>query len=193
MWIDSNERVYISLPGVPFEMKGILSDYGFDKIKQRFETPVIVHRIIKTSGIGESALAELIADWEAQLPEHIGLAYLPSSGEVKLRLTGNGIDEVLVQKQIQKEIDTVLPFIEKHVYGYDTDTLEQVVGRLLKAQGKTLSTAESCTGGYLAHLITSVPGSSAYYKGSVIAYSNEIKTTLLNVPSGILSQYGRGK
>lgn len=190
IWIEANGTVFISLPGVPFEMKGILSDIGFNKIRARFKTPVIVHRIIKTSGVGESILAEQIAAWEKELPKHIGLAYLPSAGEVKLRLTGTGTNQALVTAQIQEQIEIVLPLIEKYVYGYDNDTLEIVIGRLLKQQGKTLSTAESCTGGYLAHLITSVPGSSNYYKGSIIAYSNNIKTQLLDVPSGILSKYG---
>ena len=190
MWIDTNNKVYISLPGVPYEMKGILSDYGFEKLKWRFKTPIIAHRIIKTVGIGESALAEIIADWEAKLPAHIGLAYLPSAGEVKLRLTGSGDNEEFLKQEIQEQINIVLPLIHKYVYGYDEDRLETAVGRILKEQNKTLSTAESCTGGYLAHLITSVPGSSSYYKGSIIAYSNDIKTSLLDVPSGILTQYG---
>lgn len=190
MWFDVNGTVYISLPGVPFEMKGILSDFGFDKLKLRFKTPNIVHRIIKTSGVGESTLAESIADWEAALPSHIGLAYLPSSGEVKLRLTGSGMQVDVLQAEIQQQIDNVLPLIEKYVYGFDTDTLEYTVGRLLKEKHKTIATAESCTGGYLAHLLTSIAGSSAYFNGSVIAYQNKIKTDFLNVPAEVLSVHG---
>jgi nicotinamide-nucleotide amidase len=190
MWIDENNKIFISLPGVPYEMKGILTDHGFNRIKQRFQTPVIFHKVIKTAGIGESALAEIISQWEDQLPAHIGLAYLPSAGEVKLRLTGSGADEISIKEEIDKQLQGVMPLIQKYVYGFDEDKLETAVGRLLKKHSKTLATAESCTGGYLAHLITSVPGSSAYYKGSVIAYSNEIKTKLLDVPSGILIQYG---
>ncbi len=190
MWIDVNDTVYISLPGVPYEMKGILSDFGFTKLKQRFQTPVIVHKVIKTIGIGESALAELIADWEASLPKHIGLAYLPSAGEVKLRLTANGESESILKQEIENLILSVFPLIGKYVYGFDNDTLEMAVGKLLKNSGKTIATAESCTGGYLAHLLTLVPGSSAYYAGSIIAYQNTIKTQFLDVPSGILTQYG---
>jgi len=190
MWMDVNDVVYISLPGVPYEMKGILSDFGFEKLRHRFQTPTIVHKVIKTSGIGESALAEIIADWEAALPKHIGLAYLPSAGEVKLRLTANGDHADVLKQEIQNQIDKVLPLIGKYVYGFDNDTLEAAVGRLLKAKGKTISTAESCTGGYLAHLLTSVPGSSAYYIGSIVAYQNAIKTQLLNVPESVLQQDG---
>jgi nicotinamide-nucleotide amidase len=190
MWFDVNGVVYISLPGVPFEMKGILSDVGFDKLKHRFQTPHIIHRVIKTSGVGETTLAELIADWETALPPHMGLAYLPSAGEVKLRLTGSGDNLEQLQAEIQQQVDSVLPSIEKYVYGFDADTLEYTVGQLLKKQNKTIATAESCTGGYLAHLLTSVAGASAYYSGSVVAYQNKIKTDFLDVPAEVLSKYG---
>ncbi|WP_018342189.1 competence/damage-inducible protein A [Cytophaga aurantiaca] len=190
MWMDVNNVVYISLPGVPYEMKGILSEFGFTKIKNRFQTPVIVHRMIKTIGIGESTLSEIIKEWENALPKHIGLAYLPSAGEVKLRLTGVGENEAQIKTEIQQQINDVLPLIHTHVYGYDEDTLQKSVGDLLKSKNKTIATAESCTGGYLAHLLTSVPGASAYYYGSIIAYQNIIKTQLLDVPSGILQQHG---
>ncbi len=190
MWFNVNNVVYISLPGVPFEMKHILKDFGFDKIKQHFKTPVIAHRMIKTIGIGESTLSEIIAGWEAALPAHMSLAYLPSAGEVRLRITGTGENQEQLNAEIQHEIDQVLPLISAHVYGFDDDTLEYAVGQLLKKNNKTIATAESCTGGYLAHLLTSVPGSSAYYHGSVIAYQNKIKTELLDVPSGILTTYG---
>jgi nicotinamide-nucleotide amidase len=190
MWMDVNKVVYISLPGVPYEMKGILSEYGFDKIKNRFQTPTIVHRLIKTGGVGESTLAEIIVDWENALPKHIGLAYLPSAGEVRLRLTAVGEDAAKLQKEIQEQIDTVLPLIKQYVYGFDEETIQSAVGKLLKSKNKTISTAESCTGGYLSHLLTSEPGASAYYYGSIIAYQNTIKTQLLDVPSGILQQHG---
>lgn len=190
MWFDNNDVVYISLPGVPYEMKDILKSFGFEKLKLRFQTPVIVHKVIKTSGIGESTLAEIIADWENSLPKHLGLAYLPSAGEVKLRITGTGNNQENLRVEIQLEIEKILPLISNHVYGFDTDTLEYSVGQLLKSKNKTIATAESCTGGYLAHLLTSVPGSSAYYYGSIIAYQNKIKTEFLDVPSGILSVHG---
>jgi nicotinamide-nucleotide amidase len=190
MWMDVNNVVYISLPGVPFEMKSILSEYGFQKIKNRFQTPVIVHRMIKTSGIGESVLSEIVAQWENALPKHISLAYLPSVAEVKLRLTAVGENEDQLKKDIQKEIDTVLPLIHSHVYGFDDETPQKFIGDLLKSKNKTIATAESCTGGYLAHLLTSVPGASSFYYGSIVAYQNAIKAQLLDVPSGILQQHG---
>lgn len=190
MWMDVNNVVYISLPGVPYEMKGILSEFGFAKIKNRFQTPVIVHRMIKTIGIGESTLSEIIAAWEKALPKHIGLAYLPSAGEVKLRLTGVGENEEQLKTEIQQQITAVLPLIHTHVYGFDDDTLQKAVGNLLKSKNKTISTAESCTGGYLAHLLTSEAGASAYFYGSIVAYQNSIKTQLLDVPTGILLQHG---
>lgn len=190
MWIDINNVVYISLPGVPTEMKSILNEFGFNKIKNRFQTPKIVHRLIKTSGIGESTLAEIIEEWENALPKHIGLAYLPSIGEVKLRLTAVGENQEELKSDIQKQIDAVLPLIHTHVYGFDDDTLQKSVGDLLKSKNKTIATAESCTGGYLAHLLTSVPGASSFYYGSIVAYQNTLKTQLLDVPSGILQQYG---
>ena len=190
MWMDLNNVVYISLPGVPYEMKGILKEFGFDKIKNRFQTPTIVHRMIKTSGIGETTLSEIIQTWENALPKHIGLAYLPSAGEVKLRLTAVGENEEQLKNEVQNEIDAVLPLIHAHVYGFDDDTLQKSVGDLLKSKNKTISTAESCTGGYLAHLLTSIAGSSSFYYGSIVAYQNTIKTQLLDVPSGILQQHG---
>jgi nicotinamide-nucleotide amidase len=190
MWIDVDDVVYISLPGVPSEMKSILSEFGFDKIKKRFQTPVIVHRMIKTSGIGESVLSEMIAHWENALPKHISLAYLPSIAEVKLRLTGIGENETQVKNEIQKEIDTVFPIIHKYVYGFDDETPQKFIGDLLKSRHKTIATAESCTGGYLAHLLTSEPGASSFYHGSIIAYQNTIKTQFLDVPEDILQQHG---
>lgn len=190
MWMDVNDVVYISLPGVPFEMKGILNEFGFDKIKARFETPIIAHRLIKTSGIGESNLSEIIADWENTLPKHISLAYLPSLGEVKLRLTAVGENETQLHNEIQIEINRVLPLIEKYVFGFDGDTLEKSIGDLLKSKNKTIATAESCTGGYIAHILTSIPGASAYFGGSIVAYQNAIKTQFLDVPAGIIKQHG---
>lgn len=190
MWMDVNDVVYISLPGVPHEMKGILSEFGFQKIKKRFDTPVIVHRLIKTTGIGETTLSEIISDWENALPNHIRLAYLPSLGEVKLRLTGLGENEDRIHTEIQHQIDAVIPYIQHYVYGYDSDTLALSVGNLLKSKNKTIATAESCTGGYLAHLLTSEPGSSEFFVGSIVAYQNAIKTQYLEVPSGVLQYDG---
>lgn len=190
MWFEQDGKVIISLPGVPYEMKGILSDSGLEKLRAHFNPPAILHRVIKTGGIGESIIAIIIKDWENKLPKHIRLAYLPSAGEVKLRLTGTGTNRETLAKEIEAQIQLVLPLIQAHVYGFDEETWESSTARWLKENNYTIATAESCTGGYVAHLLTLIPGSSAYFKGSVIAYSNDVKSNLLDVPSEILQKHG---
>lgn len=190
MWFDENGTVFISMPGVPYEMKGMMSLTILPRLQAHFSTPTIVHRIIRTVGIGESILSEMITEWEDSLPPHIKLAYLPSMANVKLRLTGIGDDEVALTKEINQQIDKILPLIKSFVYGYDQDELEQVVGQLLKDRGQTIATAESCTGGYVSHLITSIPGSSAYFIGGIVSYSNEVKKKQLDVSDETLSQFG---
>ena len=181
MWFHERGTVFVSMPGVPFEMKKMMKDLIIPKIKDTFETPSIYHRLIKTIGIGESWLSEIIADWENNLPKHIRLAYLPSIGQVKLRLTAKGDDYEALRRDVNQEVEKVWPSIEKYVYGFDEVTIESAIGEMLKEHSMTIATAESCTGGYIAHLLTSVPGSSAYYKGSVIAYANDVKTNQLSV------------
>ncbi|MGL1889218.1 MAG: competence/damage-inducible protein A [Reichenbachiella sp.] len=190
MWFDQGKKVVVSMPGVPFEMKAMMAKTILPKIKKSFKLPVIVHRMIKTIGIGESWLSEEIASWEDALPEHIKLAYLPGKGQVRLRLTGVGEDRVVVEKDIMDEIEKVHPIIGKFIYGFGDIEIENAVGELLMSKGETLATAESCTGGYLAHKITSVPGSSQYYKGSIIAYHNQVKIDELNVSEKILENHG---
>ncbi|QKZ13081.1 competence/damage-inducible protein A [Spirosoma sp. KUDC1026] len=190
MWIEHQGRVYVSLPGVPFEMKNLMTHRILPALTNHFATPVIKHKMILTVGIGESFLAERIADWEDSLPPHIKLAYLPSFGGVRLRLTATGTDEAALDQELVDQTAKVLPLIEKNVYGYDDDTLENVVGQLLKARGWTLSTAESCTGGYVAARITSVPGSSVSFMGSVVSYSNDVKINQLGVSPETLEQFG---
>ena len=146
--------------------------------------------MIKTIGIGESWLAEKIAPWERQLPAEIKLAYLPSPGQVKLRLTMSGSDPAAMRKAIDDQVQRLQPYAGKYIYGYDQDEIEQVIGDLLRKQRQTLATAESCTGGYLAHLITSVAGSSDYYQGSIIAYANEVKERELGVSAATLQKHG---
>src|SRR5690606_4919104 len=141
--------------------------------------PVIYHKVIKTVGIGESWLADLIRAWENALPEHIRLAYLPSLGQVRLRLTAFGTDRKKLEQEVDAQIDLILPSIAEYVYGYDSESLESAIGNLLKNSGKTLALAESCTGGYISHLITSIAGSSAYFNGSVIPYHNQFKENIL--------------
>lgn len=190
MWFDFENKVFVSMPGVPFEMKAMMENEVIPRLKERFKTPHIFHKTILTQGIGESSLSEMISEWEDQLPHHIRLAYLPAPGSVRLRLSGKGEDKQLLEEQVVNELEKVKPLIAQYIYGYDNDTLEGILGQLLKKEGKTVSTAESCTGGYIAHLITSVPGSSAYYEGSFVTYSYLSKEILLGVNAKTLAEYG---
>ena len=190
MWFEERGVVWVSMPGVPFEMKGIMQQEVLPKVIKHFETPVIVHKVIKTVGIGESYLSDLIQDWENALPEHIKLAYLPSLGIVKLRLTGFGTDESLLNKDIEHCYQNLLPIAGQFIFGFENDELESVLGELLKQKNATVSVAESCTGGYLGHKFTSIAGSSAYFLGGVLAYSNELKINLLQVSSSVLANQG---
>ncbi|MDN3670205.1 competence/damage-inducible protein A [Echinicola jeungdonensis] len=190
MWFEENGCIWMSMPGVPHEMKNLIKEFVIPKIKSLFKLPSIYHKVIKTVGIGESWLADLIRDWEDQLPGHIKLAYLPSLGEVKLRLTAFGKDQSQLQMEVADQIEKVLPMITAYVYGYDQDSLETVVGRLLKASNKKVALAESCTGGYISHLITSIAGSSDYYNGSIVPYHNEFKAAELGVSRDTLEKHG---
>ena len=190
MWFEKNGKIFVSMPGVPFEMKPMITDFILPKLTERFKTDVIIHKTILTQGVGESFLSDIISDWEEKLPDNIKLAYLPQPGLVRLRLSAIGKDKNKLQKQIDNRIVRLNELIHEMIFGYDDDTLEGIIGKLLKEKNKSLSTAESCTGGYIAHLITSIPGSSYYYKGSVIAYSNEIKKDVLGVKNNSLIKYG---
>ncbi|GAB2541704.1 competence/damage-inducible protein A [Spirosoma aerophilum] len=187
---DGHSCVYVSLPGVPFEMKHLMTNRILPKLNEHFKTPIIKHKMIRTVGIGESFLAERIESWEDALPDHIKLAYLPSFGGVKLRLTATGEDDALLDSQLAEQVEKVMPLIEKNVYGFDSDEIETVVGKLLVEKNMTLGIAESCTGGYVSAQITKVPGSSAYFWGSVVSYSNSVKVSQLGVLSETLDAYG---
>ncbi len=190
MWFEQKGCYWMSMPGVPHEMKKLVKDFVLPKLALVFDLPVIYHKLVKTAGIGESWLADLIKDWENALPSHIRLAYLPSLGHVKLRLTAFGTNKEQLQQEVAAQIQAVLPQIEKYVYGYDEETLETAIGKLLKNAGKTLALAESCSGGYVSHLITTVPGSSAYFQGAVVPYHNAFKEQLLGVNSETLTTHG---
>ncbi|MFC5408353.1 competence/damage-inducible protein A [Larkinella bovis] len=190
MWFHENETVYISLPGVPFEMKNLMQYRIIPKLQQHFETPVIVHKIIRTVGIGESFLAETIANWEDNLPEHLKLAYLPQFSQVRLRLTGTGTDLLQLRAEIDEQVAAVLPLIQPYVYGFDEDEIEMVVARLLSEKSWMLATAESCTGGFVASQITKYAGSSQYFVGGVVSYSNTVKVNQLGVKPETLGQVG---
>ena len=190
MWFYENNTVFVAMPGVPYEMKSIMTQGILPKLHEMFSKGVLHHHIIKTIGITESSLSDLIEDWEVNLPKHIKLAYLPTKGQVKLRMTGSGDDLNTLKQEIDTLQMAIMPKIAKYVYGFGADSLEGVIGKLLNKNNLTLATAESCTGGYLAHMITSVPGSSRYFKGSVIAYSNEVKIAQLGVSTEDLKQQG---
>jgi nicotinamide-nucleotide amidase len=190
MWFHRNGKVFVSMPGVPHEMKAMMSNIVIPKLQQTFKTPVIHHTIIRTVGIGESILAEKIKNWEESLPAHIRLAYLPSLGQVKLRLTAHGEDRQKLQDESNGIASQLSPIVGDYIFGYSDDDLEVVLGRTLKEKHLTLSCAESCTGGYLSHLITSVPGSSSYFIGGIVAYDNFIKTSTLGVKGETILKFG---
>ena len=190
MWFYEKNTVFVAMPGVPYEMKSIMTQGILPKLHKMFSKGVLHHHIIKTIGITESSLSDLIEDWELNLPKHIKLAYLPTKGQVKLRLTGSGDDLNTLRQEIEVLQKAIMPKIAKYVYRFGTDQLEGVIGQLLNKNNLTLATAESCTGGYLAHMITSVAGSSRYFKGSVIAYSNEVKIAQLGVSRQDLEEQG---
>ena len=193
MWFEKNGKVLISMPGVPYEMKGILRDSGLDKIVKHFKTTPIVHKTVLTQGIGESFLADKISDWEKSLRDDgYFLAYLPSPGMVRLRISGyaqNGNAEQ-VEKEISEYIDELERRVPEYIYGRERETIAEVVGKLFQQKGKTLSTAESCTGGYIAHLITSIAGSSLHFMGSAVTYSNQAKQDLLGVQKESIEKFG---
>jgi nicotinamide-nucleotide amidase len=190
MWFEKDGTIYISMPGVPHEMKYLMTNLVLPELNQRFTSQVIVHRNIMTYGEGESVLADILKDFESGLQENIKLAYLPAFGIIKLRLTGIGSDYNNLLNQVNEQAGKLYNIIPDLIYGENEESLEMVIGRLLKTSKKTISTAESCTGGKIAQLITSVPGSSEYFKGSIIAYSNTVKTQLLGVQDYILTRYG---
>ncbi|MFW5793413.1 MAG: competence/damage-inducible protein A [Bacteroidota bacterium] len=184
------DKTVIAVPGVPYEMKHMFDDHIIPTLKKSQKQRNIVHRTVLTQGMAEAMLAEKLEDWENELPEDIKLAYLPSSSTVRLRLSGKGKSREEVKEKIQREIDKLKKIIPDYIYGYDDDTLEKIVIDILSKEDKTLSIAESCTGGYISHLITSVPGSSECFEGSVISYSNNIKEKHLNVPGDLIEKHG---
>lgn len=190
MWFERNETIFVSMPGVPYEMKGLMREHVFPRVKANFNLPTILHKTVLTMGMGESWLSERISNWEDNLPSEIKLAYLPSPGRVRLRLSAFGENEIELGSILQTEVDKLTALIPDLVYGYDGDTIESVVGNLLRNQGKTVSTAESCTGGLIAHKLTSISGSSDYFLGSIVSYANEVKTESLGVSKSSLTEFG---
>ena len=190
MWFEKDGCIYVSMPGVPFEMKAIMTDYVLPELLRRFADQAIVHKTIMTTGIGESFLAAKIESWEDALPSNMKLAYLPSPGIVRLRITASGNDRQKIEKEVEEQVNKLLPLASEYIYGFDDQQLEEVIGKMLLANDLSLSTAESCTGGFLAHLITSIPGSSAYFTGAVVSYSNQVKMNQLGVSYSSLVRSG---
>ena len=190
MWFDNNGKQVISLPGVPFEMKGIMKDEVLPRLAKRFSLPSIVYKTVMTQGLPESMLAMKINEWEETLPKSIKLAYLPRPGIVRLRLTAFGDNKQKLEKEINLQIDDLLEIIPNHIFGYNDVSLEETVSEILKDQRKTISTAESCTAGTISSLLASIPGSSNYYCGSVISYSNKIKNKELGIPISLINNVG---
>ena len=190
MWMKKGKTVFVSMPGVPYEMKGIVNEELIPKIISEYKRPYIVHKTILTYGQGESMVAERIENWENNLPEYIKLAYLPSPGRVRLRLTARGENEEVLQKAIQENIQSLTTIIGDIIVGFDEDeTIEVIIGRLLRQQGKTIATAESCTGGKIAQILTSVAGASNYFRGSVVSYATDTKISVLGVSAQTIEKY----
>lgn len=195
MWFEDKNAhgdpiVFISLPGVPYEMKKIFVDEAIPRILQTFGGYAVVHKVLATFGLGETLIAEKIASIEKQLPSHIKLAYLPGYGQVKLRLTGKGLNKELLEQEILPYYEQIQTLLEDITIANNDDTLQIIIGKLLQQQKKTLATAESCTGGYIAHLITSVPKSSSHFNGAAVVYNNDIKEKILGVSHETLQTEG---
>ncbi len=190
MWFERNGKVFVSMPGVPSEMKGIMKNDVIPLLCKKYETPFILHRTILTQGVGESMLAQIISDWEDALPAHFKLAYLPAFSQVRLRLTAVGKQEHLLKAEADELIEKLKPLIHEHIFGYENESLEEVVGALLRERKSSLATAESFTGGAIAAALTSISGSSDYYQGSVVSYANSIKVNELGVSEGDLKKFG---
>ncbi len=189
MWMKKGNTVYISLPGVPYEMKYLVDSEIIPKVVKEYERPYILHKTIMTYGEGESRIAERIEHWENNLPSFIKLAYLPSPGKVRLRLTARGIDKGLLENKIAENVASLTQIIRDIIVGFEEeDTIEVVLGRLLTQQGKTIATAESCTGGNIAQMLSSVAGASNYFRGSVVSYSKEAKINALGIDPQLIEE-----
>lgn len=190
MWFDKKNKTFISMPGVPHEMQQMMIEKIIPEIKKKYHAPAIFHKHIMTAGIGESWLAEKILEWENNLPPNMSLAYLPGYGQVKLRITGQGTDQEKLKRALDQQSAELRKYINEYIYGEDGISLQERIGQLLTEQHQTLSLAESCTGGYLAHLITTVPGSSNYFISGLVAYHNQVKMDLLGVKKQTLERVG---
>jgi nicotinamide-nucleotide amidase len=190
MWMKKENTVFISLPGVPYEMKYIVENEIIPKVVQEYKRPYIIHKTILTYGEGESKLAERLENWENNLPQFIKLAYLPSPGKVRLRLSARGTDKDKLESAIEENIASLTKIIGDIIVGFDDgETIEVILGRLLTQQNKTISTAESCTGGKIAQLLSSVAGASSYFKGSIVSYATETKINVLGIDEVLIKEH----
>ncbi|RKE92209.1 competence/damage-inducible protein A [Ichthyenterobacterium magnum] len=190
MWLEKNNKVFVSLPGVPFEMKALIENEVIPKLRATFNFPYIQHKTILTYGLGESALAARIEAWEDALPDFVKLAYLPNLGRVRLRLSAKHENKQIVKTEIEQQIQKLLPQIEDIFVGFEDDiSIEAVLGKQLTTLGKTIATAESCTGGKIAESFTANAGASKYFKGSIVSYTREAKQELLNVPEELINKH----
>jgi nicotinamide-nucleotide amidase len=190
MWFEKDGIYYMSMPGVPYEMKAMMETQVIPKIRDAFSLPVIVHRTFLTQGIGESVLSEMITDWEDALPKHMKLAYLPSPGMVRLRISAHGENEMHVSAEIEEQAIELYKHIGNYIYGEGEETLEAIILNILKKDKKTLSLAESCTGGNISHLLTSIPGASDAFVGGAVVYTNTMKVDVLGVLPQTITDYG---
>lgn len=190
MWFEKEGKLFIAMPGIPYEMQYIMTKHVIPELKKRFPLQTIFYRNIMTYGLPEAMLAEKLTGFEKALPGEISLAYLPNHGIIKLRLTAVGTDMKLLEKKTDEQVKKLYEIIPELIYGENEESLEMVIGKLLRERKQTVCTAESCTGGKIAHLLTSIPGSSYYYRGSLIAYDNRIKNEILKVPQALLEKFG---
>lgn len=190
MWMQNAQTIFISLPGVPFEMKALMQNEVLPKLSAQFNLPFILHKTLLTYGLGESVIADRISDWEDNLPKTVKLAYLPNLGRVRLRLSSKGYDKNVVMDTINTQIESLLPQISDVFVGFEDDSsIEQIIGKQLVNLDSTLAVAESCTGGRIGAQFTANPGASNYFKGGLIAYDTKIKIQLLEVDQGLIKKH----
>ncbi len=191
IWIEKDNKVYVSMPGVPYEMKGLIESEVIPRLQQKYKRPFILHKTVLTYGLGESIIADKIEDWETNLPKFIKLAYLPSLGKVRLRLTAKGDDEEILKTEIERQIVSLHKLIGDIIFGYEgEDSIEQEIGKLLATKNATLSLAESCTGGLIASRFTANPGASSYFVGGMVTYATQSKEALLGIDLAFITKYG---
>ncbi|MBC7449457.1 MAG: competence/damage-inducible protein A [Hymenobacteraceae bacterium] len=193
MWFEAGGVVFVSMPGVPFEMKRMMTDTVLPRLTERFQPPALRHRVVQTVGLGESFLAQTISAWEDALPAHLKLAYLPNMGQLRLRLTGllpDGMGAGALDAEMATRIAALYPLIGEYIFAEGEIPLEEAIGQRLIDKNLTIGTAESCTGGHVAHRLTGIAGSSAYFRGGIVAYDNQVKQLLLNVQPATLATYG---